>query len=65
MKLVKEFFKGDTYAGEKNAIAKYAKWATRSNGPGIWGLPTPMDCVIDESSPEYIVLYPVLFASSC
>ena len=61
--LVKDFFEGDKYAGNRKAITKYAEWATRSNGPGIWGKPTPINCVVDDSSPEYIVSH-LLFTSA-
>ena len=53
-KLVKAFFNGDKYASNRRAISKYARWATRGDGPSIYGKPTPIDCV---TGPDYIVRY--------
>lgn len=64
MKVVKEFFKGDKYAGNRKAIAKYAQWATRDNGPGIFGDPAPIDCIIMKGKPGYMVgFFSVRFSS--
>ncbi|KAH9979672.1 hypothetical protein BJV74DRAFT_780142, partial [Russula compacta] len=55
IKVVKEFFKGDKYASNQKAITKYMQWATRDNGPGIFGNPAPIDSDAKWGHPEYIV----------
>lgn len=37
------------------AIKGYARWATRFNGPAIYGLPTPMKCTLTPNQTGYIV----------
>ncbi|KAH9979671.1 hypothetical protein BJV74DRAFT_888022 [Russula compacta] len=54
IKVVKEFFKGDKYASNQKAITKYMQWATRDNGPGIFGNPAPIDSDAKWGHPEYI-----------
>ncbi|KAI0000683.1 hypothetical protein BJV74DRAFT_748348, partial [Russula compacta] len=43
IKVVKQFFSDDKYAGNRKAISKYVHWATRDNGPGIFRKPAPMN----------------------
>lgn len=38
-------------------IAKYALWATRGDGPAIFGKPTPMDCTALKGTEDYMVRY--------
>jgi len=57
LKIVTAFFSTEKYAGKPKAIAKYAEWATRSDGPGVWGTPTPIGCVVPEDHPDYVVRY--------
>jgi len=57
IKIVTEFFKGEKYANNPNAIARYAKWAVRGNGPALYGKPTPRDCVIKKGTDGYIVCF--------
>ena len=45
----------DTYNKQPKRIEKYAQWALRDNGPGVWEIPTPVDCVVDKKDPGYIV----------
>jgi len=55
MKIVTEFFKDEAYAGKPKEIAKYALWATRGNGPAIFGIPTPRTCTAARGEDDYIV----------
>jgi pseudouridine-5'-phosphate glycosidase len=43
------------YVDNPEAIANYAQWALRLDGPMIWQTPTPMECTVNSSSPDYIV----------
>ncbi|KIM80299.1 hypothetical protein PILCRDRAFT_49899, partial [Piloderma croceum F 1598] len=54
IKIVTAFFATEPYANKPKVIAKYAKWATRKDGPGVWRVPTPIDCVVPSESPDYI-----------
>ncbi|KAH9959509.1 hypothetical protein BGW80DRAFT_1256435 [Lactifluus volemus] len=54
IKVVATHFNSPEFAGNHVAIAKYASWATRHNGPGIWKVPTPVDCTYPEDSIYYI-----------
>ncbi|KAJ6475940.1 hypothetical protein C8R47DRAFT_1141820 [Mycena vitilis] len=38
---VDALFAGPDFIGNPKKIAKYAKWALRDDGPGIWGTPSP------------------------
>jgi hypothetical protein len=55
IKLVSDFFKGETYLNKPKAIAKYAAWAVRGNGPALFGKPTPLSCTVPRGSEGYIV----------
>ena len=55
LKIVSSFFGTEKYAGHPDKIATYAAWATKSNGPSIWGIPTPIGCVVSEDHPAYVV----------
>ncbi|KAH7904192.1 hypothetical protein BJ138DRAFT_1107036 [Hygrophoropsis aurantiaca] len=35
---------GSKYANNPTAIASYAKWATRFDGPALWRVPSPREC---------------------
>ena len=37
------------------AIARYAKWALKSDGPMVWQTPTPIECTVKSNDPQYIV----------
>jgi hypothetical protein len=51
---VADFFR-DTYANNPKAIAKYAQWAIRGNGPALFGKPTPVDCEVSKGDMGYMV----------
>jgi hypothetical protein len=55
IKIVSIFFQADKYAGSRKAISTYAQWAGQSDGPGVWGKPTPIDCTVPEDDSDYIV----------
>jgi hypothetical protein len=57
IKIVTDFFNGNNYANKPNAIAKFAKWAIRGNGPALFGKPTPIGCVRLKGSDGYIVRF--------
>jgi hypothetical protein len=50
-----EYFKRKEYANNPKEIAKYACWATRGNGPAIFGIPTPISCTVGKAHKNYIV----------
>ncbi|KAH9995455.1 hypothetical protein BJV74DRAFT_739415, partial [Russula compacta] len=52
IKIVTSFFNTEKYAGRRSAIAKYANWATRSDGPGVFGSPTPINCTVPIDHPD-------------
>jgi hypothetical protein len=54
---VTDFFNGDNYANKPKAIAKFAKWAIRGNGPALFGKPTPIKCVDPKGTDGYIVRF--------
>ncbi|KAI0245201.1 hypothetical protein BJV78DRAFT_1140472, partial [Lactifluus subvellereus] len=55
IKIVADFFtKDEAYANKPKAIAKYAQWAVRGNGPALFSKPMPMGCVIDKGADGYI-----------
>jgi hypothetical protein len=57
IKIVTAFFDSTDFADNcfGLTISDYAQWAARSNGPGIWEIPTPIDCLYPVNSPRYIV----------
>ncbi|KAH9952830.1 hypothetical protein BJV74DRAFT_715230, partial [Russula compacta] len=55
------FFKREEYHKKPKAISKYALWATRGNGPAIFGKPTPITCTVKKGANGYIVSRPALF----
>jgi hypothetical protein len=55
IKIVSAFFNTTNFADNRAWVAEYALWATRPNGPGIWEIPTPIDCLYPEKSSGYIV----------
>ncbi|KAH9958407.1 hypothetical protein BJV74DRAFT_789290 [Russula compacta] len=50
IKIVTKFFRGEKYANKPKEIAEYAEWATRGDGPAIYGIPTPIHCMDSERS---------------
>jgi hypothetical protein len=52
---VTDFFDDDSYANKPKAIAKYAKWAIRGNGPALFSKPTPIGCKESKGAKGYIV----------
>lgn len=60
LKVVGEHFKTKPFIDNPEAIAKYATWAARKNGPGIFAVPTPIDCIVNKTSPDYIVSFIVV-----
>ncbi|KAH9984631.1 hypothetical protein BJV74DRAFT_776087 [Russula compacta] len=54
IKIVTSFFNTEKYAGRRSAIAEYANWATHSDGPGVFGSPTPIDCTVPIDHPDYV-----------
>jgi hypothetical protein len=52
---VAEFFKDEGYANRPKDIARYARWAIRGDGPGLFGIPTPIGCIVDKDHDDYIV----------
>lgn len=34
---------------------EYAEWALRGDGPALYSKPTPIDCVVSDEDPAYIV----------
>ena len=54
-KIVDENFAQPQFANNLIAIAKYVQWVIRADGPMIWQTPTPMECTVKSSSPDYIV----------
>lgn len=55
LKLVDRFFEGSDYVNNPYAIAKYAQWAIRGDGPSLYSIPTPIDCTVKPGDPGYIV----------
>jgi hypothetical protein len=57
IKIVETFLRSRDFADNYGhiSVAEYALWATRPNGPGIWEIPTPINCTVKETSPHYIV----------
>ncbi|KII89806.1 hypothetical protein PLICRDRAFT_174639 [Plicaturopsis crispa FD-325 SS-3] len=43
VKVVKQFFKQPNWTGNTHAIAVYAQYASRADGPGLFGVPAPID----------------------
>jgi len=63
IKIVANFFKDDaSYVNKPKAIAKYALWATRGNGPVIFSKPTPQSCTVAKGSNGYIVSFSIFFS---
>ena len=56
IKIITEFFRGDAYANKPKEIAKYTEWATRGDGPAIYGIPSPIHCV-NRAVDDYIVYF--------
>ncbi|KAI0244949.1 hypothetical protein BJV78DRAFT_1092706, partial [Lactifluus subvellereus] len=54
IKIVAEFFKDEAYANKPKAIAKYTLWATRGDGPALFGIPTPINCNLNKGDDRYI-----------
>ncbi|KAH9965081.1 hypothetical protein BJV74DRAFT_745813, partial [Russula compacta] len=54
IKIVTTFFRTEKFARRCSAIVEYANWATHSDGPGLWGSPTPIDCVVPRNHPDYV-----------
>ncbi|RDB20421.1 hypothetical protein Hypma_012520 [Hypsizygus marmoreus] len=54
IKVVKAFFEQRQFSNNPEEIARYAKWAARKDGPGIWRLPSPQH-IIDPKHPDYTV----------
>ncbi|KAH9970817.1 hypothetical protein BJV74DRAFT_718903, partial [Russula compacta] len=54
IKIVTAFFRTEKFAGRCSAIAEYANWATCSDSPGLWGSPTPIDCIVPQNHPDYV-----------
>ncbi|KAH9970253.1 hypothetical protein BJV74DRAFT_784526, partial [Russula compacta] len=54
IKIVDDHFAQAQYVNKPKAIAKYAKWAIRQDGPMVWQTPTPEHCTIEITSPDYI-----------
>ncbi|KAH9963352.1 hypothetical protein BGW80DRAFT_1180133, partial [Lactifluus volemus] len=51
---VSALFNTPNFVDNRAWIAEYARWATRPDGPGIWEIPTPINCVCLEDSEDYI-----------
>ncbi|KDQ63883.1 hypothetical protein JAAARDRAFT_187284 [Jaapia argillacea MUCL 33604] len=54
LEIVAEYFSNSPYAHDASEIAKYAQWASRPNGPGIFKDPTPIDCKVSPQDPKYV-----------
>ncbi|KAF8952392.1 hypothetical protein BDZ97DRAFT_1615957, partial [Flammula alnicola] len=54
---IDNFFKDPEYLDKPRAIAEYANWAVRANGPGLWKTPTPLECISEEGTTGYIRPY--------
>ena len=50
-----DFFKEDSYLNKPKAIARYAIWAIRGNGPALFSKPTPVGCKEKKGDKGYIV----------
>jgi len=55
MKVVDDFFTHPDYKGHAKKISEYAAWATRDNGPAVWGTPTPMRIKGPPGSKDFVV----------
>jgi hypothetical protein len=62
IKIIADFFKDEPYSNKPKEIAKYARWATRGDGPAIFSIPTPISCTMDKDHHEYIVSFHVLWS---
>lgn len=51
--VVDNYFQTKEFQGNPKLVAKYAKWALRDDGAGIWGKPSPMG--IKRGEPGYTV----------
>ncbi|KAH9962102.1 hypothetical protein BJV74DRAFT_722511, partial [Russula compacta] len=47
IKIVDDHFAQAQYVNKPKAIAKYAKWAIRQDGPMVWQTPTPEHCTVE------------------
>lgn len=56
VKIVKELFNSPDYVDNPTAIAEYAQYATRVDGPALFGKPTPITHT-DPLLPSYKVSY--------
>ena len=55
LKIMTQFFETEPYKDNPKAIAKYARWAIKADGPAIWETPTPINCTVPPTHPDYIV----------
>jgi hypothetical protein len=46
LQIVQKHFAAKEYKGRPKEIKKYALWAMRENGPGLWEVPTPIDSTV-------------------
>ena len=62
IKNITDFFKGDQFQNDPTKIAKYAMWALRTDGPAVWEIPTPIDCLFPNMLSCYIVhIHPYIY----
>ncbi|KII88932.1 hypothetical protein PLICRDRAFT_159882 [Plicaturopsis crispa FD-325 SS-3] len=54
IEVVSAHFERPEYANNPKAIAEYAQYATREDGPAIYRTPTPIDCVAEPGSDDYV-----------
>ena len=55
MRQVDSLFSQSPYKGNEEAIKSYAVYATRSDGPGLWGAPATLES--DPGDADYKVSY--------
>lgn len=48
-------FDATPYYNQPSEVAHYASWATRGNGPALFGHPTPIICTVTRGHHNYIV----------
>ncbi|KIJ62153.1 hypothetical protein HYDPIDRAFT_30702 [Hydnomerulius pinastri MD-312] len=54
VRVVEAFFRQSQFADNPVAIADYARYAMRDNGPVMWRVPTPKDCTGKAGEPGYV-----------
>jgi hypothetical protein len=52
---VEKFFKSNEFVGNLIKIQDYSEWARKVQGPALHSTPTPQNCTVPFTHPDYIV----------